>query len=73
MTLPLADALKGRLIVSCQAPPGDPMRQTDTLVRMARAAEAGGAAAVRGNEPEVVGAAGAARARPRIRGWDEGV
>lgn len=40
MTLPLADALKGRLIVSCQAPPGDPMRHTDTLVRMTLAAQA---------------------------------
>ncbi|MCP3767505.1 MULTISPECIES: N-acetylmannosamine-6-phosphate 2-epimerase [unclassified Streptomyces] len=72
MTLPLADALKGRLIVSCQAPPGDPMRQTDTLVRMARAAEAGGAAAVRVNEPEVVAATVAAVDVPVIGLWKDG-
>jgi N-acylglucosamine-6-phosphate 2-epimerase len=58
----LADALEGRLVVSCQAPPGDPMRHTGTLVRMALAAEAGGAAAVRVNEPEVVAATVAASA-----------
>jgi N-acylglucosamine-6-phosphate 2-epimerase len=52
----LTAALDGRLIVSCQAPPGDPMRHTSTLVRLARAAEAGGAAAIRANEPEVVAA-----------------
>ncbi|MGY0070842.1 N-acetylmannosamine-6-phosphate 2-epimerase [Streptomyces sp. QTS137] len=72
MTLPLADALKGRLIVSCQAPPGDPMRQTDTLVRLARAAEAGGAAAVRVNEPEVVAATVAAVGLPVIGLWKDG-
>ncbi|MGC0373736.1 N-acetylmannosamine-6-phosphate 2-epimerase [Streptomyces sp. SAI-229] len=68
MTLPLADALKGRLIVSCQAPPGDPMRHTDTLVRMTLAARAGGAAAVRVNDPEVV----AAVDLPVIGLWKDG-
>ena len=72
MTLPLADALKGRLIVSCQAPPGDPMRHTDTLVRMALAAQAGGAAAVRVNDPEVVAATVAAVALPVIGLWKDG-
>ncbi|WND39159.1 putative N-acetylmannosamine-6-phosphate 2-epimerase [Streptomyces sp. BB1-1-1] len=69
---PLADALEGRLIVSCQAPPGDPMRHTDTLVRMARAARAGGAAAVRVNEPEVVAATVAAVELPVIGLWKDG-
>lgn len=72
MTLPLADALKGRLIVSCQAPPGDPMRHTGTLVRMALAAQAGGAAAVRVNDPEVVAATVAAVALPVIGLWKDG-
>ncbi|MFD3628149.1 N-acetylmannosamine-6-phosphate 2-epimerase [Streptomyces sp. NPDC058726] len=72
MTLPLADALKGRLIVSCQAPPGDPMRHTDTLVRMALAAQAGGAAAVRVNDPEVVAATVEAVALPVIGLWKDG-
>ncbi|GAA2391356.1 N-acetylmannosamine-6-phosphate 2-epimerase [Streptomyces glaucosporus] len=72
MTPSLADALKGRLIVSCQAPPGDPMRHTDTLVRMALAARAGGAAAVRVNEPEVVAATVAAVGLPVIGLWKDG-
>ncbi|MDN3268893.1 putative N-acetylmannosamine-6-phosphate 2-epimerase [Streptomyces sp. MA15] len=72
MTLPLADALKGRLIVSCQAPPGDPMRHTDTLVRMTLAARAGGAAAVRVNDPEVVAATVAAVDLPVIGLWKDG-
>ncbi|SEQ97495.1 N-acetylmannosamine-6-phosphate 2-epimerase [Streptomyces radiopugnans] len=68
----LAALLKGRLIVSCQAPPGDPMRHTGTLVRMARAAQAGGAAAVRVNGPEVVAAAAAAVDLPVIGLWKDG-
>ncbi|MFI7011092.1 N-acetylmannosamine-6-phosphate 2-epimerase [Streptomyces sp. NPDC050145] len=69
---PLLAALAGRLVVSCQAPPGDPMRHTDTLVRMARSAEAGGAAAVRVNEPEVVAAVAAAVDLPVIGLWKDG-
>lgn len=65
-------ALTGRLIVSCQAPPGDPMRDTGTLVRMARSAQAGGAAAVRVNEPEVVAATAAAVDLPVIGLWKDG-
>lgn len=42
-----AAAVRGRLIVSCQAGTGHPLRDTGTLVRMARAAAAGGAAAIR--------------------------
>ncbi|MCM1937462.1 putative N-acetylmannosamine-6-phosphate 2-epimerase [Streptomyces sp. G3] len=68
----LADRLKGRLIVSCQAPPGDPMRHTDTLVRMALAARSGGAAAVRVNDPEVVAATVAAVDLPVIGLWKDG-
>lgn len=40
-------ALRGRLIVSCQAYPGEPLRSPDTMARMALAVEAGGAAAIR--------------------------
>ncbi|MET8618545.1 N-acetylmannosamine-6-phosphate 2-epimerase [Streptomyces albidoflavus] len=65
-------ALTGRLIVSCQAPPGDPMRDTGTLVRMARSAQAGGAAAVRVNEPEVVAATATAVDLPVIGLWKDG-
>lgn len=39
--------LKGRLIVSCQAYPGEPMRDPRTMTQVAQAAVAGGAAAIR--------------------------
>ncbi|WEH37688.1 putative N-acetylmannosamine-6-phosphate 2-epimerase [Streptomyces sp. AM 4-1-1] len=68
----LAERLRGTLIVSCQAPPGDPMRETDTLVRLARAAAAGGGAAIRANEPEVVAAISAAVDLPLIGLWKDG-
>ncbi|MFF2327995.1 MULTISPECIES: N-acetylmannosamine-6-phosphate 2-epimerase [unclassified Streptomyces] len=68
----LALSLRGSLIVSCQAPPGDPMRETGTLVRLARSAVAGGAAAVRANEPEVVAAIVEAVDLPVIGLWKDG-
>ncbi|MGW6354472.1 N-acetylmannosamine-6-phosphate 2-epimerase [Streptomyces sp. NPDC055092] len=68
----VADLLNGRLIVSCQAPPGDPMRDTGTLVRLARAASAGGAAGIRANEPEVIAAIAAAVDLPLIGLWKDG-
>ncbi|NDK31683.1 N-acetylmannosamine-6-phosphate 2-epimerase [Nesterenkonia haasae] len=43
----LIDSLRGGLIVSCQAYPGEPMRTPDTMARVALAAEAGGAVALR--------------------------
>ncbi|MEE1794398.1 putative N-acetylmannosamine-6-phosphate 2-epimerase [Streptomyces sp. BE308] len=71
-TAPLTAALKGRLIVSCQAPPGDPMRETATLVRLAESAAAGGGTAIRANEPEVVAAIVAAVRLPVIGLWKDG-
>ncbi|WP_194904148.1 ROK family protein [Catenulispora rubra] len=46
---PFADVLRteGKLTVSCQAGDGDPLRDTATQVRMARAVQAGGALAIR--------------------------
>lgn len=44
---PLIAALEGKLIVSCQAYPGEPLRHPETMSQMARAAEIGGAAAIR--------------------------
>ena len=43
----LIDAMRGGLIVSCQAPDGHPMRDTATIVRMALAGAMGGAVAIR--------------------------
>ncbi|SFN39142.1 N-acetylmannosamine-6-phosphate 2-epimerase [Mycetocola miduiensis] len=41
------EALRGRLIVSCQAYPGEPLRDSRAMSLMAQAAVAGGAAAIR--------------------------
>ncbi|TDD63365.1 putative N-acetylmannosamine-6-phosphate 2-epimerase [Actinomadura darangshiensis] len=58
-----AAAVAGRLIVSCQAGEGHPLRDTAALTRMARAAEGGGAAAIRcggvGGVPDVAAVAAA--------------
>lgn len=43
----LLDDLKGRLIVSCQAYPGEPMLDPRTMAQVAQAAVQGGAAAIR--------------------------
>ena len=37
----LADALRGGLIVSCQAPPGDPLRRPEHITAIARSVAAG--------------------------------
>ena len=41
------ESLKGRLIVSVQAYPGEPMRDPRTMAQIARASQEGGAAAIR--------------------------
>ena len=43
----LIQNLKGKLIVSVQAYPGEPLRHPETMAQMARACELGGAAAIR--------------------------
>ncbi|WP_124055446.1 N-acetylmannosamine-6-phosphate 2-epimerase [Arcanobacterium ihumii] len=43
----LIESLRGTLIVSCQAYPGEPMRHPETMAQMAVAAEIGGASAIR--------------------------
>jgi N-acetylmannosamine-6-phosphate 2-epimerase/N-acetylmannosamine kinase len=47
MPIPIDLKLRGRLIVSCQASANDPMRDSAIIARFARAAELGGAAAIR--------------------------
>lgn len=53
----IIEALRGGLIVSCQAYPGEPMRDPDTMARIARAAVIGGARAVRLQGPADIAAA----------------
>jgi len=50
------EQLKGRLIVSCQAFPGDPLEDTDAIRRIALAAVDGGAAGLRLNSAEQIAA-----------------
>jgi len=46
------EQLKGKLVVSCQASPGDPLDSADAICRMALAALSGGAAGLRINSAE---------------------
>lgn len=59
--LPVVKALQGKLIVSCQAYPGEPLRRADITAAMCQAVVAGGAGAVR-----VQGVADIAAARQAV-------
>src|SRR5579875_4065119 len=48
--------LRGQLIISCQASPGDPLEDTETIRRMARAVVGAGAAGLRINSAEHIAA-----------------
>ena len=54
------EALRGGLIVSCQAARGKSLTGADMMAKMARAAEMGGAVGIRANGPEDVRAIRAA-------------
>ena len=43
----IAQSIRGKLVVSVQAYPGEPMRHPDTMARISLACEQGGAAAIR--------------------------
>lgn len=60
------DALRGGLVVSCQAPEGSPLASTEHLVALARAAEAGGASGIRAEGSDDVAAIKEAVALPVI-------
>lgn len=72
MNADLIPALAGRLVVSCQAYPGEPLRHPDVTARMCRAVVAGGAAAVRVQGLEDIAAARAAVDVPVIGLWKDG-
>ena len=44
---PIVESIRGKLVVSVQAYPGEPLRHPETMAQMARACELGGAAAIR--------------------------
>ena len=58
--------VRGRLIVSCQALPHEPLFGAEIMARMALAAEQGGAAAIRANTPVDIRAIRAAVRLPLI-------
>ncbi|MGW6226817.1 N-acetylmannosamine-6-phosphate 2-epimerase [Cellulosimicrobium cellulans] len=66
------DAMRGRLTVSCQAYPGEPLRDPRTTAQMARAVVAGGAAAVRAQGLDDVTAVVAAVDVPVVGLWKDG-
>ncbi|MFD0704504.1 N-acetylmannosamine-6-phosphate 2-epimerase [Alloscardovia venturai] len=47
MTHPIIESLRGGLVVSCQAYPGEPLRHPETMAQMAQAAVLGGAVGIR--------------------------
>ncbi len=62
----IAARLRGRLIVSCQALPHEPLFGADTMARMAAAAQEGGAAGLRANGSADIAAIRAASDLPLI-------
>ena len=59
-------AIRGRLIVSCQARPGEPLYGSQFMAEMAKAAELGGACAIRANGAADISAIRAAVGLPII-------
>ena len=66
------DRVRGRLIVSCQALPDEPLYGSALMARMALAAQIGGAAGIRANTPQDVRAICAAVDLPVIGLYKEG-
>lgn len=63
---PLFEQLRGRLVVSCQASPGDALEDTETIRRIALAVVGGGAAGLRLNSPAHIAAIRQSSALPII-------
>ena len=52
----ILEEIRGGLIVSCQARPGNPLRGPEHMAAMAAAAELGGAVAIRADGPDDIAA-----------------
>jgi len=65
----LQSALRGKLLVSCQADAGSALRDSSIMARMARAAVEGGAAGIRANGPDDVRAIRQAVGVPIVGIW----
>ncbi|GAA4831156.1 hypothetical protein GCM10023235_01600 [Kitasatospora terrestris] len=68
----LPSGLAGKLVVSCQALPGEPLHGPQFMAQMAVAAHSGGAAAVRINGPADIAAVRMAVPLPVIGLWKDG-
>lgn len=68
---PVLERVRGRLVVSCQARDESPLRDTDSMIKMARAAQNGGAAAIRANGPDDVRGIRDATGLPIIGLWKD--
>ncbi|MFW6691038.1 N-acetylmannosamine-6-phosphate 2-epimerase [Streptomyces sp. MAR4 CNX-425] len=66
------ERLRGRLVVSCQAYPGEPLRDPDAMRRMALAVLDGGAAGIRAQGLADLRAIRAATGAPLIGLWKDG-
>ena len=66
------EALRGRLVVSCQAYPGEPMRDPDTMRRVAEAVARGGAAGIRAQGLDDIAAIRGSLDLPVIGLWKDG-
>lgn len=69
---PILERLRGRLIVSCQAYPGEPLRVPEIMQRMAQAVVAGGAAGLRAQGLEDIRLIAAATEVPLTGLWKDG-
>jgi N-acylglucosamine-6-phosphate 2-epimerase len=68
----LLESIRGRLVVSCQAYPGEPLRHPETMAQMAESVVRGGAAAVRAQGLADVAAVAGRVDVPVIGIWKDG-
>lgn len=68
----IIERIEGGLIVSCQAYPGEPMRDPDTMTRIAQAVVTGGACAVRAQGIDDLRAMRPVLSVPLIGLWKDG-
>lgn len=68
----MLESIRGGLIVSCQAYPGEPMRDPRTMAQIAQAAVVGGAVAIRAQGLEDIRQVRAAVGVPVIGLWKDG-
>ncbi|MFF2496442.1 N-acetylmannosamine-6-phosphate 2-epimerase [Agromyces sp. NPDC058064] len=69
---PRLDALRGGLVVSCQAYPGEPMRHPETMAQLAESAVRGGAVAIRAQGIADIQLIHERVALPQIGLWKDG-